>query len=122
MTRIIITLVLVATLAISSCSMQNEMLKMPIGSLDLSEIRDGTYPGYYENYRWHCEVEVAVLSSRIDTIEVLRSANGGKKFYRELISRVVEEQSLQVDAVSGGTITSITYLKAVENALQKESD
>lgn len=118
MTRILITLMFVATLVISSCSMQNEMLEMPIGSLDLSEICDGTYPGYYENYRWHCEVEVAVLSSRIDTIEVLSSANGGKKFYGELTTRVVEEQSLQVDAVSGGTITSITYLKAVENALK----
>lgn len=117
MTRIIITQVLFAILATSSCSKQDEMLEMPIGPLDLSEISDGTYPGYYENFRWHCEVEVAVLSSRIDTIEVLSSANGPKKLYIKLISRVIEEQSLQVDAVSGATITSITCLKAVENAL-----
>lgn len=43
--------------------------------------------------------------------------------YREvnesIISRVVENQSLKVDVVTGATVTSKALLKAIENALEK---
>lgn len=43
--------------------------------------------------------------------------------YREvnesIISRVVENQSLKVDVVTGATITSKALLRAIENALEK---
>jgi uncharacterized protein with FMN-binding domain len=34
-----------------------------------------------------------------------------------LYSRVIAQQSLQVDTISGATLTSKAYLQAVENAL-----
>jgi uncharacterized protein with FMN-binding domain len=37
----------------------------------------------------------------------------------KLFDRVIEAQSLQVDAISGATLTSKAYLKAVENALEQ---
>jgi len=36
-----------------------------------------------------------------------------------LYDRVVQAQSLQVDTISGSTLTSKAYLKAVEDALNK---
>jgi uncharacterized protein with FMN-binding domain len=36
-----------------------------------------------------------------------------------LFGRVLEERSLEVDAVSGATLTSRAYLKGLEDALKK---
>ena len=37
----------------------------------------------------------------------------------DLFARVMEQKTLQVDAISGATITNKTHLKALENALIK---
>jgi uncharacterized protein with FMN-binding domain len=37
--------------------------------------------------------------------------------YEALYDRVIEAQSLQVDTISGATLTSKAYLQCVENAL-----
>jgi uncharacterized protein with FMN-binding domain len=39
---------------------------------------------------------------------------------RRTLEAIIETQSLEVDAVSGATITAKAYLKAVENALTGE--
>jgi len=107
----------VCMIIMCGCSVHREMIEIPIEQPDLARVPDGTYSGSYENYRWYCDVEVEVRDHRMDTIEVLSSANGTIGFYSKLVSRVIEQQSIEVDAVSGATITSSTFLKAVENAL-----
>jgi len=94
------------------------MIELSLKQPNLSEIEDGTYPGFFENYRWYCNVEVEIKSHCFDTIMVLSSANGNKGFYEKLVSRVLEQQSIEVDALSGATISSNTFLKAVEKALE----
>jgi uncharacterized protein with FMN-binding domain len=102
---------------IHCCSVHQEMIEYPISSPDLAVIDDGEYFGEFDQYRWFCEVNVMVNDHRIDTIHVLKSANGTKKLNKELVNRVIEFQTPQVDAVSGATITSNTCLKAIEKAL-----
>ena len=41
----------------------------------------------------------------------------GKKA-ENIVSRIINRQSLDVDVVSGATISSIAIIKAVENALE----
>ncbi len=118
MKRAEVLFMLIMLLLCGSCSVHEEMIALPPGRLALEEKEDGTYPGSWEKYRWFCDVEVDITSHRIDTIRVLRAANGGKKFYGELITRVVDQQSVEVDAVSGGTISSNAFFKAVEEALE----
>lgn len=36
-----------------------------------------------------------------------------------IINKVIESQSIDIDVVSGTTVTSKAYLKAIENALKK---
>jgi uncharacterized protein with FMN-binding domain len=103
------------------CSIYQEMIELPLEQPDLSVLDDGTFPGVYKNHRWFCHVSVSVENQRIDTIEVLRAANGGKKLYEQLVTRVIDQQTVEVDAVSGATISSNTFLKAVENALAGRS-
>ncbi len=57
-------------------------------------------------------------SGRVTGISIVRDvwfheANTTK----QIINTIIEAQSLQVDAVSGATLTTKAYLKAVENAL-----
>ncbi|MFY9135653.1 MAG: FMN-binding protein, partial [Bacillota bacterium] len=68
--------------------------------------------------RWSNKVRVTVESGRVTDIDVVedvlfRSAEWTEK----IIDSVMEEQSLDVDIISGATITTKAYLKAIENAL-----
>jgi uncharacterized protein with FMN-binding domain len=60
-----------------------------------------------------------VSSGKVTDIKMLGSGDpGGKNTQHEaLYDRVIQAQSLQVDTISGATLTSKAYLQAVENAL-----
>ncbi len=91
---------------------------LPIGRVDFSALPDGSYTGHYKGGRWSNTVRVMVASGRVTGIQVERDILFGQpEVKRRTIDAVLEAQSLQVDTVSGATITSKAYLKAVENAL-----
>jgi len=66
-------------------------------------------------------VKVAIENSEIVEIKIL-SCDGDKYDGTALpvLDRVVQEQNLDVDAVSGATKTSKLYLSAIHNALTGE--
>jgi uncharacterized protein with FMN-binding domain len=99
-----------------------EAKDLPLGSVDFSKLSDGTYHGAYEGgmHKWRAnECQVTVSSGKVTDIELVVSQDpGGKNTqHQELYDRVINAQSLQVDTVSGATLTSKAYLKAIENAL-----
>jgi len=120
--RFILNLLIILFIPLSnqSCSRQDDMLGMTINEIDLSKIPNGEYIGDFEKYRWFYKIEVVFSANRIDTIRVIKSSNGTDKVNKELVRKVIEKQSLLIDACSGATITSKTFLKAVENALTKD--
>jgi uncharacterized protein with FMN-binding domain len=90
--------------------------------VDFSKLNDGTYHGAYEGgmYKWRAnECDVTVTNGKVTGIQLAVSQDpGGKNTQHEpLYERVIQAQSLQVDTVSGATLTSKAYLQAVENAL-----
>ena len=91
--------------------------KMP----DLTPIVDGVYRGNYDLSGTPVEVtlDVTIQDKKIIKIEMVEHSSSpiGKKAER-IIERIIESQSLDVDAISGATVSSKTILKAVENALQ----
>ncbi len=91
---------------------------LPIGSIDFSTLPDGEYTGQYKGGRWSNKVRVTVRSGRVTGIEVVRDILFRQpEIKRQTLEAIVESQSLQVDVVSGATVTAKAYLKAVENAL-----
>jgi len=104
---------------------RREGRELPIGVVDFSSVSDGTYTGGYEGGRWKLranEVKVTVDAGKVTGIEVISCANGPHdKITGPLFERVIEAQSLQVDAITSATITSKSYLKSVENALKDRS-
>lgn len=97
-----------------------EAVAVEVGDIDLTRVPDGNYTGRYDFKRWRTSVQVEVRGHRIEGISVVEDvrAAGMTDCADETIRRVLEAQSLRVDAVSGATATTKAYLKAVEDALQ----
>jgi len=101
-----------------------EARNVPLKALDFSKLKDGKYHGAYEGgmYKWRAnECDVTVANGKVTGIQLAGSKDpsGERAQHRVLYDRVVQAQSLQVDTISGSTLTSKAYLKAVEDALTK---
>jgi len=99
-----------------------EAANLPLNAIDFSNLNDGTYAGAYEGgmYKWRTNAcEVIVSAGKVADINLVSSKDpaqlDGK--LEMLYDRVIESQSLQVDTISGATLSSKAYLQAVENAL-----
>ena len=101
----------------------NEARNLPLNAVDFGNLNDGTYIGEYEGgmYKWReSEVRATVSSGKVTNIELLKNKeNQSPEFTNKLFNRVIKEQALQMDAISGATLTSKAYLQAVENALKQ---
>ncbi len=124
--RIVKTLLIfIVILAVVSASLVawlsrglKEVGQETVAPIVFSDLEDGTYVGMYDRYRWTCEVEVTVENGRIVAIKLLRDHRMPVDVTSAvLFSRIKEADSLDVDVVAGATVSSIAYLKAVEDAL-----
>lgn len=89
-----------------------------VGTVDLDGISDGTYVGVCQNKILFAVVQVAVSEHRIVDARVLWHKASYLPQANAVASGVVNGQSLDVDAISGATLTRSTVLKAIENALE----
>jgi uncharacterized protein with FMN-binding domain len=120
-----IVLGVVAFLVIFSASFlmmgQGTIKEMTIGNVSAAEVPDGTYTGNFDGYRWSNTLQVTVAGGKITGIEMIKDQSVAvPDVSGKLFAAVVEKQSLQVDAVTGATVSSKAYLKAIENALAGE--
>ncbi|MFP3089770.1 FMN-binding protein [Treponema sp. TIM-1] len=110
----VLSLFLVISCAINFAAIQAEMP-------DLRSKADGTYRGEYDLPKAPVKVtlEVRLENAQITGIEIVRHFCSpiGKKA-EKITDRIIEKQSLQVDAISGATGSSKAILKAVEAALK----
>jgi uncharacterized protein with FMN-binding domain len=99
-----------------------EARSLMLNAVDFNKLNDGTYHGVYEGgmYKWRAnECDVTVANGRVTDIQLVDSQNPGTENTDDemLYDRVIEAQSLQVDTISGATLTSKAYLQCIENAL-----
>lgn len=85
--------------------------------LDISNVPDGVYAGEYDVDFIYAKVEVTVQNGVITNIDILEHKNGRGKSAEIVVDRIIEEQKIDVDAVSGATNSSTVIKKAVENAV-----
>lgn len=89
--------------------------------IDLSTVADGTYTGTAGGFQPDLTVEVAVSGGKITEITVVsHNETDGicDNAIKNMPGKIIEAQSLEVDAVSGATMTSQGIISAVFNALQ----
>ena len=94
--------------------------KINVEKIDLSKVKDGNYTGNCDAIFIGAEVNVKVENHKIIDVELVKHKNERGKKAEIIPERVVQAQSLQVDAVSGATNSSKVILKAIENALESE--
>lgn len=96
---------------------QQQVDDIKIENVDLSRVPDGTYIGNAEVLWVAAEVKVIVKDHKIVNIDLIKHKNERGKNAEVIPEKVVEAQSLQVEAISGATNSSKVILKAIENAL-----
>ena len=64
---------------------------------------------------------MSVKNGKIADIDILEHKNGCGKSAEAIINKIVDEQKINVDAISSATNSSIVIKKAVENALRGEN-
>jgi len=117
----IITGIVLGAVLIVSVTMQYVQLlhyrNLSITEVNLSQIDDGYYPGKV-NYGFDYEVGVKIRNHSIQTVDILKNR---KSFYARLAEgityKVLREQKINLDGLTGATTTSRILLKAIEQAL-----
>lgn len=113
---------------------RREAMAVTVGEVDFDRLKDGVYTGAYQGTKDHlrdAKVAVTISEGEVSGIQVVEGAMANGKQSSDicngqsidtLFRRVIETGSLQVDTISGATITSKVHLKALENALKQAEE
>lgn len=86
--------------------------------INILNISDGAYIGEYDVNFIYAKVEVTVQNGEITNINILEHRHERGKTAEAIANKIVDEQKIDVDAISGATNSSTVIKKAVENALK----
>lgn len=119
--RIIVCAVLLIVFSSAVCisSYLDDIRQINILTPELSSLADGDYKGEYTILPVDVEVKVSIENNQISNVEILKHFNGLGKQAEAVIPLVLNQQSLDIDSVSGATVSSKCILKAIENAMIK---
>ena len=90
------------------------------GEIDITDVSDGIYIGEYDVNFIYAKVEVTVEDGEIVSINILEHRHERGKTAEVITDSIVDEQKIDVDAISGATNSSTVIKKAVENALKSK--
>jgi uncharacterized protein with FMN-binding domain len=109
----------VLSLAAVGCGSLKRMEQITIQDVDLAAVKDGTYMAAQDFTLVTAEARVTVKGGRMTEVVLLKHSHGPNHGADAILPRVLDRQSLLVDAVSGSTYSSKVVLKAIEEALRK---
>lgn len=90
------------------------------GPIPVNTLRDGTYDGEARIGPVKATTKVTIQNQRIADILLVEHRNWkGGAAEKAIPQKIIQEQSTNVDAVSGATISSKAIMNAVEAAVQK---
>ncbi|KNZ41265.1 FMN-binding protein [Acetobacterium bakii] len=85
--------------------------------IDIANIPDGVYDGAYDVGYISAKVEVLINNGTIEKINLIEHKNEKGSAAEVITDNIIQEQKIDVDAISGATNSSRVIKKAVENAL-----
>lgn len=106
-----------------------ELESLTFAAIDFERLQDGRYVGSFAGTKGNLRdatVEATVANGEVSTIRILKGAvdeTGAPieiakgKTATDLFDAVVAQRTLQVDVISGATLTCNAHLKALEQAL-----
>lgn len=118
----IIVFIILIVLAIFFNHVTKKADTILVDNIDLSVIPDGQYIGEYSIFPVYTKIEITVKNHEFSEINILKHDNGLGSSAENIKEDIKKEQSLNVDAISGATVSSKCILKAIEKAIEKGCD
>lgn len=108
--------VLIVTAVKDSAEKMNAIVNADI---DMAQVADGIYTGSSDSGLVEVEVLVEVRNHQITSIDLVHHQNGKGASAEAILEEMIAQNTDNVDAVSGATMSSKTIRGAVNAALQK---
>lgn len=98
----------------------NEFMAAPnIRTPELTSVMDGSYIQEFQSGPIKVKIKVTAKGHQITECILLKHRSGRGKPAEAIVDSVMREQSLDVDAISGATLSSTVILKTIQLALEQ---
>ena len=117
---VILGIVLLGTIGCLSltASMKKNLAKIENKDIDMETVEDGIFEGHSELDLVKVDVKVLVENHKLIKVELLRHECGLGHPADVIVDKMVEQNTWDVDAVSGATVSSEIIKNAVNKALR----
>ncbi len=101
-----------------TASMKKRLAKIENEDIDMETVEDGIFEGHSELDPVKVDVKVLVENHKLIKVELLRHECGLGHPADVIVDKMVEQNTWDVDAVSGATVSSEIIKNAVNKALR----
>ena len=101
-----------------TASMKKNLAKIENEDIDMETVEDGIFEGHSELDLVKVDVKVLVKNHKLIKVELLRHECGLGHPADVIVDKMVEQNTWDVDAVSGATVSSGVIKNAVNKALR----
>lgn len=101
-----------------SASIKKSLASLENAAINMNNIADGVYNGHSELGPVSVDVEVHVTDHKLAKIDLVRHACGLGRPAEAITEKMVEQNTFDVDAISGATVSSEVIKNAVNKALR----
>ena len=115
---IVIAVIIISAFAIVSVRMSGQVKAFDKSGIDLSHVADGVYNGHSETDLVKVDVQVTVANGKIEDIEILKHECGKGHPADVIVNDMIKDNTVEVDVVSGATMSSEVIKDAVRDALR----
>jgi len=113
----IVVFVTIGCLSLTA-SMKKSLAKIENEDIDMETVEDGSFEGHSELGPVKVDVNVLVENHKLKRVELLRHECGLGHPADVIVDKMVEQNTWDVDAVSGATVSSGIIKNAVNKALR----
>lgn len=109
----------VAGFLVMGSAAQKGVQSLVYENVDMAAVADGTYMGEADAGMVFVKVCVTVLSHRLTDIDIVAHKNGMGEKAEAITASMIDKNTVDVDVVSGATMSSKTIKSAVSQALSE---
>ena len=116
---VIFVIIILSFIGIILGKMKKQLERIDTTPVDIAQVADGIYTGESETELVKVAVNVTVKDGKIENIDILKHECGKGKPAERIIESIIQKNNVEVDAVSGATVSSAVIQDAVRTALRK---
>lgn len=114
-----ILLLMVGMFVAMGAKMKRQVEAFDKTPVDLSKVQDGTYVGESETTLVKAQVQVQIKNGSIQEVRILKHECGRGTKANVIADDMVAQNTVEVDAISGATMSSEVLKDAVRKALRE---